>query len=232
MRRHLPAIVAAFALGLVTTACAVDDRSFFIAENHGFTSVNGACEANTSSTRYQGVFDIAPNRAGGQFGYLMFPAVTNSLRPTSGDKEPERNGLNIKFLEVDLDTGSLNRDISFSVPAAFRLEPGATAAVSSLRAIPSEVLQGVSLPAGGPHYIIVTLRAVADRSSETVESAEFEFYVRLCDGCLVGKVLDTCPASTASSTVYTNACGIPQDTKVTCCRDPAFGVRCLEGSSS
>ncbi|HXI55103.1 MAG TPA: hypothetical protein VNO55_03540, partial [Polyangia bacterium] len=58
------------------------------------------------------------------------------------------------------------------------------------------------------------IRVSGDRSG-TVDSDPFLFPIRVCDGCLIGRV-ETCPFTTPPTNTG-NACNVAQDEVVDCC---------------
>ena len=139
------------------------------------------------------------------------------------DNQPERNNLHMKRFDVTLEIGAdLSVDpgaLEFSVPLSGTVEAGTMMTFGPIQVIDDKLAMDLgatlcSKSKATRPVITVSLRAVAVRSSETRESAEFVFPVTLCCGCLVDW-RTSAPAATDKDT-YSNACGVPQDSRVTC----------------
>jgi hypothetical protein len=211
----------ALALGL--TGCVDDDKMFFIRQNQ---EPDSSCTVSTSATTIAlagGVFDLKPNYEGGRFSYLMNPLVENQMLSTTGDNQPERNRLHMRRFDIELEmegAGSLGEKTQY---VSGVIDPGGTYAIAGLPVIPPEII--ASVQQGNIAMVQVKLRAIAERSGDNMESADFIYPVRLCSECIVDWK-EQCPASDSTDSVLKNPCGLPQDQPVTCCRTAA-GVTCL-----
>jgi hypothetical protein len=221
MNPRLPvAAIVALALGL--SGCVDDNRMFFIRQNQ---APGSSCTVDTSASAaalWGGIFDLkAPG-----FDYLMNPLVENQMLSTVGDKQPERNRLHMLRFDIELElegAGSLGES---SHDVAGVIDPNGTAVFAGVPVIPAQVASQLQLQPGQQRLLRVKLRAIADRSGDDMESAEFIFPVTLCNECIVDWK-DQCPASDSTEDVLTNACGLPQDSPVTCCRTADNAVACL-----
>lgn len=230
------AMIAVLGLVVAVTlgACVEDDASFYIQQNNFPGS--GCVPSTGGDALASGVLDVLTNVG---LGYYMFPSVVNNMTTTASlDNQPERNNLHMRRFDVSLELGgaSLSVDpgaLEFSVPLSGLVKAGGEATFGPLQVIDDGLAQqlGAALCAKGTvtrPVVSITLRAVADRSSETRESAEFIFPVTLCCGCLVDW-RTSAPDSSASDT-YSNECGVPQDSRVTCYKGGAGFPVCLQST--
>jgi hypothetical protein len=195
--------------------CVDDDVSFYIQQNQ----VPGAdCEVSTTVDKFRGsgLLDVSVG-----LGYYMFPLVVNNMRSSSSeDNQPERNNLHMRRFTIELDSvpvGASGAETSFEIPVSGLIPPaGGMLAYAGVKVIKDSLaakLQGAA-GSGAEHVIMVSLRAEAERSGETRESAEFLFPVTICNGCLVD--MRTEPPDPEDKTAVGNTCGLPQDEPVTC----------------
>lgn len=211
MRTRLPiALILASALG--SAGCVDDDKMFYIRQN---LTPSAGCElaATGSVGLAAGTLDVSGGKS-----YEMYPVVVNDMVATEPqDGEPERNRLHMRGFEVSLDVPIPIPDelANFFRPATSTIDPGGTWILKGLSAIPYTTAQALNIPAGQYLDVTVNLRAVAKRSGDDMESATFPFVVAVCNGCLVD-FRAQCPADD-DATIKRNACGRPQDEKVTCC---------------
>jgi hypothetical protein len=222
----LIALPVSVAMGLM--GCVDDDISFYIQQNQ---VPEQGCEVSTTADKFRGsgLLDVSLN-----LGYYMFPLVINNMRSSSSeDQQPERNNLHMRRFTVELESvpvGASGAETSFEVPVSGLLPPaGGMLAYAGVKVIKDSLaakLNSAQLP--GEPVIMVSLRAEAERSGETRESAEFLYPVNICKGCLVD--MRTEPPDKEDTTTVSNVCGIPQDDPVTCYKAGSL-VQCLtEGS--
>jgi hypothetical protein len=227
MKAKLP-VASTLALALaLASGCVEDDRGFVIVQNQ-IPEPGCIAPGGTSSLyRSSGTLDVSAVAKGYLYGYVMFPLVENNLTATAAtDNQPERNSLQMRRFDVSLDMGELPvAQDDFSVGASGLIKPGATRSfgVEVLPAALVSKMAGGSFPPGWAPVVMVTIRAVADRSGGEVESGEFIYPVTICSECLVDWQ-DPCPdPEDTSVTVYKNECGRPQDDRLTCCPDQCYG---------
>jgi len=212
MKARLPVVVV-LVLAAVCSGCVDDDKMFFIRQNQ----VPGdGCMVDTGTDifRSRGTLDLAVKG----YDYWLHPLVENHMLSTQGaDNQPERNLLHMRRFTVDVDVPGLGTT-SLEVPVSGTINPGGIAAYGGIPVIPIAI-QGPITPKPGQQVIVdARVRAVADRSGDEMQSAEFIFPITLCNGCLmVGDPNDAC--STANPSAVGNTCGRPQDQPVTCCID-------------
>jgi hypothetical protein len=224
-------IIVAVTLG----ACIDDEVSLYIKQNN--LPGKGCVASSGGESLASGLLDVN-TRVG--LGYYMFPTLVNNMIGTSSmDKQPERNNLQMRRFEVSLDLGGyLNVDpgaLEFVIPQSGMIQAGEEAVFGPIPVIDDHLAAdlGASLcsksKASRP-VIAINLRAVADRGSETCESAEFIFPITLCCGCLVDWRMSA-PA-TGDSSVDKNECGAPQDSRVTCFAGAGGIPVCLRNSNT
>ena len=216
--------------GISATAC-VDERAFYISRNVSPCGGGGSAAESLGS----GVLDVQ-----GQQGYVFFPELVSELVATSGsDGEPERNRLTLRGFEVDVDLGQVAANlglastvVSSTEPVFATLEPGGKV-ITSVTLITAELVQQLKgLPVDRRPWVVARMRAVADHSGSTLKSAELEYPVQLCNGCLMsgvvpGSPLPDCPSERPAQ-AKSNTCGLPQDSEVFCCGRTA--PRCLNAA--
>jgi hypothetical protein len=213
----LPPLLLAAAL----SGCGQDDLSFYIVQ---MLKPGTGCKVASS-----GIGEYLPNGrldVSMKQGYLMFPLLQNSLSSSAqsgGGAGPERNNLHLSEFRVSIDLGEIPGNfpeglLDFSVLTSGIIPPAGTQA-SVLKVIP-DALAGYLAPVIQTQQptIIAKIRAVASRSGSDMETADFEFPIILCNGCLVD-FRESCPDTETdkTSTYSTNICGLPQDDPVTCC---------------
>jgi hypothetical protein len=201
---------------LFASGC-VEDNAFYILQNQ----VPGAgCTIGTTTTTYnpQGTLDIS-----GKQGYTLFPLMVNNLIQTEAvDGQPERNRLAIKGFEVELDLGSIPGTfpsdlLDYFEPKSGSVDPGGGKTAGAVEIFPTQLVQMLNFPSDRRPLVQASVRAVGSRGGVTHKSALFIYPITLCNGCLVD-FRDTCPSS-SDPTIITNVCGLPQDSRVTCCED-------------
>jgi len=177
----------------------------------------------------EGVLDISLG-----VGYQGYPLVINNLVGTEGtDNQPERNTVHFKGFQIRVDLGSVPAGgIDSSLlnyldrKAQNAITPGGGTIAGPADLIKDDLAKALQpvIPEGLKADVLVGIRAEGDVGGSTVESGEFLFPITLCKKCLV-EMRATCP-TTDDKTAFSNACGRPQDSPVTCCQT-SFGVDCL-----
>ncbi len=169
----------------------------------------------------------------------MFPKVVNMMNSTTTDNQPERNNLHMKRFDVTLEIGAaLSVDpgaLEFSVPFSGTVKAGKDKIFGPIQVIDDKLAAdlGATLCSKSKDtrpVVFVNLRAVAERSSETRESAEFVFPITLY--CL--RLMDwrSSAPSKADTDTYSNACGAPQDSRVTCYDGASGQTVCMQESGT
>ena len=170
-----------------------------------------------------GLLDVS-----GHKGYLLFPQL--EYRPLVSD--PGGEPLQLREFQVNLGGIAPYPDslLKFSIPSTALIAPN-EASVFSLDGVIGDQLAtqlAMVIPAGGFRTrVTVEIIASGVLSGSAIDSPVFPFSIALCNGCLVD-LRPTCPSPTTPG-VYTNTCGRPQDSPVTCCPS-AQGVTCLKGT--
>jgi hypothetical protein len=232
--------VCSAALCAAALAGCAEERTFFIVQNQVSTaSDEGGCSGSTSETTYrpQGVLDVSAGH-----GYLMFPLLRLDVETSATTVEgPERNQFTLRHYRVSLDLGDIPGSFpaeltSFEHPTSGLLRPGSSLA-GMVKVVPDALAQQLNLPQNARVMITAKLQAVAVRlgTDSELESTTFRYPIELCNGCLV-RMANPCPDTvkveegTTAPKWESNACGLPQDTPVTCC-DENGALRCMQGSS-
>jgi hypothetical protein len=213
-------LILGMVLAILGSGC-VDSDTFYIIQMQVPTASGGGCAATPSQSGVYlgaGALDISLN-----MGYIAFPLLLNNMESSATiDSQPERNNLHLKGYRVSLDLGEIpispdDKLVDFFVNSSGTITPSGGLQVGPVEVIKPELVK-LLVPAIPPAYepvILVKMRAVATRGGWETESAEFTFPVTICSKCLVD-YRATCPA-TGDKTVLINACGLPQDSPVTCC---------------
>lgn len=224
--RFLPAAATLALLG-----CDLPPHQFFIVQDQ---VPEAGCVVNTTSTKYrgEGVLDVHLVASTATDGYLVFPLVRNDL-PAPAAGETSQNSIELRGFDVDIvPIGSLpsatdalltslqsDTLMHFRLPWSGVLEPGGGVRAAHVAAVSGELARRIrdtgDLRAAGTFIQIgARIRVAGDRSG-SVESDPFLFPIRVCDGCLIGRV-DNCPLATAPANVG-NVCNLAQDDVVDCC---------------
>jgi hypothetical protein len=223
------AVVTAGLLG----SCSGDTGRFFIVQNQVPTA---GCVVGTNKNLYQGegVLDVSLV-GGGSFAYQLFPLLQNDY-PTAGSANaPEPNRMFVRAFRVRVEAADgappkvaetidrlANSDLTrslveFQQPWAATIEPGGGLLAAAVGVIPSELARQVrntrALESATFAPVNVRVKAVGQRRDGDVESQEFVFPIRLCDGCLVTN-RTACPFAAKN---LGNACNVAQDALVDCC---------------
>jgi hypothetical protein len=216
MIARLAFFVITFLLVIASVGCVDDDRSFYIARMNvplkGCTSEGERGDSLMGS----GYLDVSL-----KLGYIGFPLIINSLEPS--EDKPERNKLQLKEIKIKMDRGEVpiavpEMLLNHSEPVAGDMLPGDSLSGGiDILSDDFAAFMAANLPQDQKPLITAKLRAVATRSGSELETPEFSFGVKLCNGCLVD-MRDACPTDPDNDTsVYSNLCGRPQDGPVTCC---------------
>ncbi len=220
-----------FALGLLLSGCGLPPHQFFIVQNQ---VPQAGCVISTETTLYrgQGVLDVRLVSSAASEAYAVFPLVRNDL-PAPAAGETSQNSIELQGFDVDivpmgtqpaatdalltsLEGGNLTH---FRLPWSGVLEPGGGLRATTVAAISGELARRLrdtgDLRATGSYLQLgARIRVAGDRSG-AVESDPFLFPIRVCDGCLIGR-LESCPLSSAPANTG-NVCNVAQDDVVDCC---------------
>ena len=207
-------------LAVVGSGCVDDDKMFYIRQNQ---APSNGCVVSTSADSKvwaAGVLDVSVKG----YGYYMNPLVENHMASTQGtDNQPERNLVHMRSFSIELDVDGSTISLPTvggrvgEFPVSGVIDPGGSEVFAGVPVIPGNITNVINLQPGQTTFVDVHLRAVAERSGGTVESSEFVYPVLLCHGCLV--VGDPNALCSTLTTTVGNACGLPQDERVTCCVD-------------
>jgi hypothetical protein len=181
-----------------------------------------------------GVLDVS-----GKMGYLLFPQLENHL-PSSTGAGLESNNILVREFKVELDLsnipGSYASNLTkFSIPKTAMLAPANASVFVLDGVIPDDLVIALSSVVPGGTFrttIIANLTAAGLRNGDGINSPTFPFPIKVCNGCLID-LRATCPpksTSGAAADYYSNRCGRPQDSAVTCCPTQGGGIACMQSS--
>lgn len=218
------------AMAVALTACTVENNSSIAIVANGLPNSDCILTDDPDLQASAGVLDLTLGH-----GYRMGPVVANRMRETTTTRAPttgsevetttERNTVTIRGFEVELTcvegTPGCDRIAEvvnvppFFTPGAGTIPPGLTSAIPVV-VIPGFIAREIKGDLGSDDPLVrVTLRAVGGRNAdEELESGEFEYYVTLCEGCLVQGINppQACPGGSAEG-----RCGLGQDARIDCC---------------
>jgi hypothetical protein len=224
-----------FARGLITlfVAIALCGAMGCVDENNGFYIKQMAkpgenCSPSSEAAKSAEYLPAGKLDVSIGLGYVAFPVLLNSLNSTVQENgiAPERNNLSLREIQVDLNLGGIPGSYADSL-VHFSLATSGTIApddgqVSKVKIVPDALAAALQkvVPDSYNPMIIATLRAVASHGGSDIETGEFFFPIELCNKCLVDNRGSNCPSATdtTENTILTNACGLPQDLPVTCCK--------------
>jgi hypothetical protein len=211
-----------------------DSGRFFIVQDQ--VPARG-CVVTTERTVYQGegLLDLALVGGDDAFAYQLFPLIQNDYPSAGGNNSTEPNRLFIRAFRVRLEAGDgapaavstfidqtgaaplTQPMVEFQEPWAGTIEPGGGLLAAAVGVIPSGLARAIrskQLTANGPINLKARVRAVGQRRDGDVESSEFVFPIKVCEGCLIANLRE-CPYT---ATNLGNACNIAQDAVVDCCQ--------------
>jgi hypothetical protein len=164
------------------------------------------CKVTTNITakNVRGTLDISMG-----IGYVLYPLLESNA-PSS---------LILKNIEVKLLLGNLpgsypSNLTEFVQPLSGVVEAGRSRAIN-LKVIRDALVAQINFAKGEKYEAHMDLSAVGVVSGELVVSPTFRYTMDICNGCLVD-LRSPCPPA-SDGTIKRNACGLPQDSPVTCC---------------
>ena len=235
MRTTLSA--AATALAVLLGACNESDSGgrFFIIQNQ---VPEAKCVVNTSRGIYRGEGGLDLQLVGtGGFAYTLFPLIQNDYPSTSGSGAgaPQPNRLFVRAFRVRVEAGpgapamvanlidrlgsadATRSLVEFQEPWAGTVEPGGGLLAAGVGVVPGELARQIrglrALENGQTAQLNVRVRAVGKRRDSEVESEEFVYPIKLCEGCLIASI-NSCPFTPLN---LGNPCNPAQDSAVDCC---------------
>jgi hypothetical protein len=231
MTKSLATRLSLMGAALAWAGCDLPPHQFFIVQDQ--VPAEG-CVIGTETTLYrgQGVLDVRLVASGASEAYAVFPLVRNDL-PAPAAGEASTNSIELQGFDVDIvpigtlpaATDALLKSLAgddlihFRTPWSGVLEPGGGLRAGRVAAIHAELARRIrdtgDLRAKGSFLQLGAHIRVAGNRSGSVESDPFLFPIRVCDGCLIGR-LESCPFATAPANPG-NACNVAQDDVVDCC---------------
>jgi hypothetical protein len=225
----------AAALAGLLGGCSNDSGGrFFIVQNQVPAA---GCVINTDRSIYQGTGMLDLSLVGDSaFAYLLFPLIQNDFPSVGMPGAPEPNRMFVRAFRVRVEPGAgapasvvkkftdlggaeqTAALLEFQEPWAGTIEPGGGLLAAGVGTIPGELarqIQSTRATDTTPEIpLTIRLRAVGKRQEGDVESEEFVYPIKACDGCL-GRKLGACPQA---PTQLGNPCNSAQDATVDCCQ--------------
>jgi hypothetical protein len=230
MTRVAGAVLAAAGL----LGCSADSDRFFIVQDQ----VPAAdCTVGTERMVYrgEGVLDLSLVGTGSPSAYQLYPLLQNDLPLVTAQNAAQPNRLFVRAFRVRVEAGGgastkvtqlfdklaeadqTRTLLAFQEVWAGTIEPGGGMLSAAVPVIPGELARQIraskALESSSFVNLIVRVRAVGHRLDGELESQEFVFPIRTCDGCLVSR-LAPCPYTPTNTG---QACNIAQDVPVDCC---------------
>jgi hypothetical protein len=231
--------LAAAALAVLVGSCNESSSGgrFFIVQNQ---VPDARCVINTGRTIYRGEGGLDVQLVGTSgFAYTLFPLIQNDYPSSGGAGAPEANRLFVRAFRVRVEAGAgaaakvselidrlgsadaTRALVEFQEPWAATIDPGGGLLAAGVGVIPGELARQIRnlrvLDNGQTTQLNVRVRAVGQRRDGEVESEEFVYPIRVCEGCLIASV-KTCPSTPVN---FGNPCNPAQDSAVDCCLDGA-----------
>lgn len=193
------------------------------------------------SARFSGVLDIALDKP---IGYQVFPLIQNRLSSLLVGGV-ERNSLAVSTLHMKIEppagamlTFPAECPAEFAEPASATIEPGESRAFSARGMLPchTAVIQqaaaagALSITQTQPVNFTLSIKAIAERGGDTIESDEFRFGVSVCAYCLQqqGNATPSCAATPKPNPYKGNGCTPGQDDPgLLCCLDQTQGGKVI-----
>jgi hypothetical protein len=217
----------------VVAGCSAESDRFFIVQDQ---VPSASCQVGPERTVYrgEGVLDLSLVGSTSAGAYQLFPLLQNDLPAVGEANASQPNRLFVRAFRVRVEPGDaapakvtqlferLGADptrslIEFQVAWAGTVEPGGGVLPAAVTVIPGELARQLratrALEMASFVNLTVRVRAVGARQGGDLESREFVFPVRACDGCLVSR-LSPCPYTPANRG---HGCNVAQDDPVDCC---------------
>jgi hypothetical protein len=230
MTRLAGAVLAAAALG----GCSGDSDRFFIVQDQ---VPSATCTLGTERMLYrgEGLLDLSLVGNETPSAYRLYPLLQNDLPVATQQNAPQPNRLFVRAFRVRVEAGdgapakltqlfdklaaadATRTLLAFQETWAGTIEPGGGLLSAAVTVIPGELARqirtGKALDTSTFVNLVVRVRAVGQRREGEIESTEFVFPVRACEGCLVAR-LAPCPYAPTNTG---QACNVAQDEPVDCC---------------
>lgn len=222
-------IWTAVVLAGMLMGCETNTASILIIQNQvpGESCVVDSSES--SQYRTQGTLDVAwiEDYNGDPVGYILFPLVKNNLLPTEDPENGvvEENCVTLDHVKVDLNLGTLGDNFEsgytqYEAGTSGTLCPGEFRAISVV-VIPPQVVAALG-PLVGQQQVIyaeASVRVVAKRGSQKIESAPMNYPIFICRGCLIFNYGPCDSPNVPQSPEPGNPCNLAQDDRVDCCQE-------------
>jgi hypothetical protein len=226
--------IMAGAVALAAAGCSGESDRFFIVQDQ-VPAANCVVGPERATYRGDGVLDLSLVGADSLAGYELFPLLQNDLPVVAEQNASQPNRLFVRAFRVRVEPGDAapakvtqlfdklaggdqRSLIEFQQVWAGTLEPGGGVLPAHVTVIPGELARQLratrALETTSSFNLLARVRAVGRRRDGELESQEFAFPVRACEGCLVAR-LGPCPYAPANRG---HACNVAQDEPVDCCQ--------------
>lgn len=199
------------------------------------------CVVNTERTLYagEGLLDLLLVGPTTPFAYQLYPLLQNNLPGEGNSAAAQGNRLFVRAFRVRVEPGPGSPAkvtqlfeklagaeqtaslVAFQESWAGTIDPGGGLLAASVTAIPGELARQIRntkvLETTQFVDLVVRVRAVGQRRGTDIESQEFVFPIRACEGCLIAS-LSECPMTPKN---LGHACNVAQDRPVDCCSEGA-----------
>ena len=231
MRRTIKLLVAGTTVALC--ACTVENTGSIAILANGLPEDDCTYAAEPVNFLGSGTLDVSlgdqPLAVGYRMGLIIenrMPETVTTGPPRTGsqvERTTERNQIQIRGFEVELEalcgaeaicgqvTTIVNR--SFRTPGTANINPlGIQAILADV--VPLDIPERLKSVLGQDQVLVhATIRAFGGRNAdEELESGDFEYSIRMCEGCLVSGLEQQCPGGPLQG-----LCGRPQDFGLSCC---------------
>ena len=195
-------VVAAALVGLVG-GCGADSGRFVILQNQ--VPEAGGCTISTQRDIYRGEGRLDTGLVDKEqpFAYRLFPLLQNMYPANGMAGASEPNRLFVRAFRVRVEAGdgapqkvfdlfdklAGNGLVEYQEPWAATIDPGGGLLAAGVGVVPGELarqIQATGVLDNLPTIpLLVHVRAVGERRDGEVESDEFVYPIRVCDGCLI-----------------------------------------------
>ena len=233
--RHI-ALVSCLSLA-VLSSCTDAGRPLVIIQNQ--VPDDGCIVPSSASANFRGVGTADVNSPG---GYLFFPLVQNVADGNKNDLSERVAQMRGADVTVEFQNGVLpevlpeliERDLKLTHPFSGTINPDGDTTGFAFEVVTESMLGAIqdlgALNADGSNFftLFATVTVFGEMDGGTVESEDFVYPVRVCDGCLL-RDLESCealPVGFVGGGGFVECPGLLQDFVLECCTDAEGTVLC------
>jgi hypothetical protein len=226
--------VVGVVLAVALAGCSSESERFFIVQDQVPTA---DCTVGTERTVYRGdgILDLSLVASESPSAYRLYPLLQNDLPVATGASSSQPNRLFVRAFRVRVEPGegapakltqlwdklggadTTRTLLAYQETWAGTIEPGGGLLSAAVTVVPGELARQIrnAKALEGTTFVnlLARVRAVGTRRDGEIESQEFAFPVRACEGCLVAR-LAPCPYTPTNTG---HACNVAQDVPVDCC---------------